>query len=711
MERLTLSEILSNMRVENLRTLTHHLGVETRATSRYVLAQKLRRHLSRRKVIREQWQFLSKDAKALWSLLDAMGGWSTLNRLGQMLLLLGVAEQNGDVRVGERSLTEILDELHRSGLVLPYHPSYLLDFYDGVGGMWLIAKETHDQLHGMGEDALASWLTQPTTYEREEAGDALAFQRDLLLLWGTIWRTPFPLLKSRNLGVRTLRRLEGVLRSTEPTYVELLRYVLAELSLLYEVDNVLYANLPANGRLSPFWTFPLSKRAFLVRKSLEALNAPERLPQNTLTEGTLFVYAGRDYLPRALDRLAKRVLSQQGREWTVGHAWLWFLQDVPDLFAYSKADLTERRIPATGDMEIASIYLLLKLLQWLGVVDLLYRGEQVVGFRASAWARCAWEGKGCEEPSGGQVVVQPSFQVLAMGPVPLAHMALLELVAERVKVEPMVVEYTLTRTAFLRAIQQGVAGGYVLEQIRKICAQSIPQNVWRSLEEWLAEMERVQVYEEGTLLEITTPEAQAEVASFAGQIPIVALEEGRFLVPASAEQKILQHLAAQGYGHRVVKSPEEALPESISVEGKERIWVKQVPPNVFVEGVLRRIAEPVDGRTWVVRAEKVQKSARTIPVRSIVQVLKKMNGGKLPNDLQKQLYLWGARLGRVRASRVVLFRFPNQESLELFLRLLRPRRLLHPLVPEQGLAIAWEKDAEKVLQQLKNLEVEVEMEG
>jgi len=708
----TLETLLHNLRAEEVDRLLTSLNIRTQVVQRKAKIQRLKQHLLKREVLRSQWKALPPEAQALWGLLHAMGGWSTVTRLEQMLLLLGIAPlEDGSVQVNGQPVRTLIDMLFQHGLVFPYSPPYFVNVYSAEGNMWLIPQEFQKVLGKAGAQALSAWLDRAVEHDRAEPGDAPGFHRDLLLFWGTTWRYPLPLLKSELLSARALRRLEGTLRFQDKMYVEFLRFILEQLFLVYEVDNTLYAEITDEGQAPPFWSLPLAKRASQIRRNLKELADLWGERRALFLKGTLFDHEIRNLFGKTLDAFANQILSQPERVWTLGHGWLWVLQSMSALFDYEEYHFLDGIALGTGEMEIATVFMLITILYWLGVVDLVYQGENLVGFRASAWASCVWKGRRCQEPQGGQIVVQPSFQVLAMGPVPLNQLAILELVADRVKVEPQVVEYMLTRKTFLQAVQKGVDGEYILKEIQRLSAQKIPQNVQRSLEEWLGELERVQMYMSGTLLYVPDPEVRHELAGLLKNRRKLELEDGHFFISKAAQGPVLDALADRGYGHKEVPSAKAELPDSITVEEGARFRVKQVPPGVYVTGVLRRIAEQEDERTWVVRPEKVRATAQVMPIRQLVKVLEEMAGGRLPQDLKKQLYMWGAHLGRVKMSRIVLLRFPSQESLNLFLKLQKPRRLVQPLAPEQGLAMAREKDVERVLEQLRALGADVEVEG
>lgn len=58
-------------------------------------------------------------------------------------------------------------------------------------------------------------------------------------------------------------------------------------------------------------------------------------------------------------------------------------------------------------------------------------------------------------PATGQMIIQPNFQILAMGPVPLSLLARLDLFAERQKVDRSAFEYHLSRESVYAAQQMG----------------------------------------------------------------------------------------------------------------------------------------------------------------------------------------------------------------------------------------------------------------
>jgi hypothetical protein len=74
-------------------------------------------------------------------------------------------------------------------------------------------------------------------------------------------------------------------------------------------------------------------------------------------------------------------------------------------------------------------------------------------------------------PAAGQIIIQPNFQILAMGPVSLSLLAKLDLFAERRKVDRHAFEYHLSRESIYAAQQVG----YAVDQVEGVPGNSHPQ--------------------------------------------------------------------------------------------------------------------------------------------------------------------------------------------------------------------------------------------
>lgn len=145
-------------------------------------------------------------------------------------------------------------------------------------------------------------------------------------------------------------------------------------------------------------------------------------------------------------------------------------------------------------------------LHWLGLVDVGFDrdSDRPVAVRISAPFRHILRGphESAERTMVGRaLVVQPNLEVLV-----LDALARLDLLAELDGfAEPRTLDraavYALTRSAFVRGLGAGWTQERVVGLLEAASGEPVPQNVYRALQDWAREFERVHVHRSATLLE------------------------------------------------------------------------------------------------------------------------------------------------------------------------------------------------------------------
>ena len=682
--------------------------------------------LTREGAVNRRWRSLKAEEKAVWGLIDRADGITSLQRLGRLVRLLGKGEEKDGQVVLEsgRPLKEVLNVLYDAALLAPYQRLWGDKSYTEYGNIWMIAAEYHKYLASAGRKALQDWLGYPLPSDRVEAASPYHFQRNLVLLWGSAWRSPLRVLRDGHLGTRDVRRvakdLEGIEdvethKEQDLPYFKVLHDMLVALGLAWETEVSFTAQLDPHGHVPAFWHKNPLSRGRLIWQATRNLDWAWQFPVRArmFLRDALYMTEEKmaDVTNRFMGVFQKIAPRQPHYFWTYGDIWLWFL-DMGKWEQIWWGLIHSLPVPfLTGEGEEMLARFWGDMVHWMGLADRLWQGERVVGFRLSDFGQALWAKGRWDFKEEGQVIVQPSFQVLAMGQAPLHHLALLEILAERVNVEHLVVEYKLDRDVVIRGVQKGLDAAYALQTLRRISTTDLPQNVLRSLEEWISESERVVVYENGVLIAVADAALLDELLKEkAFRDHVVRLNERTALVPSSLWTQIHDFLLNHRIPAETITSPEEELENSAEVTPEGIIRPRRHVTGVFLAGTINRFAEPRPDGTWVLTPQSVRQAAGHMPVAEIVALLKRLNGGPIPLEVEQNLYLWGYPFGRVQVLRLTVIRFPNPEALEVARRFLQLRNLLKPLpfAPDSGLALVDEKRLPKVLEQLAALGIEVE---
>ena len=728
MSTYTYDALLRGQRIEDLRRILQAHGQKAGKARQSTLVNRLYRRLTRADVLYETWASLSSEEQALWALIARLGQHTTYSRLVEALRALGVVrEEDNKVLIGERTVKALLDSLFEWGLVFPYREYWSpVSALDHLGGIWIIPKEAYEKLRKKVPQALLPWMTKAPTFTRVVSTDPRAISWDLIFFWGTAWRKPLRVLKSGGISKRDVKVLAEVVRARRdippeeeeglPWYLSLLLEVLVSLDMMMaEVGGEAFAFVARTGRLPDLWTRSHEEICRRVWDSLSHLSDEAFFPPEV--RSLLHMYTGWGHSVSWMSYFWKQVKNIVRREdaldFPLGALWLWLMEpvekDVPipqNLFSYYPELLK------TGEREVEAAMFMAYALHWLGMADLLYKEDALVGFRLTParelWARSPQRRA---DDASWQFLVQPSFQVLCMGPTPPEALALAEAMGERKKVERVVAEYTLERRHFLLALQAGLDGAYAIERLEALITSPLPQNVRRSLEEWVAEFDRVRVYTQGVLVEAADPDVLKRVLKRAPfKSRAVRLNERYVLVPASLVDALHQTLLAEDVYPLQVTNPAEALKACVEIDEEGHIRPKRPMMGVYVEGTLRRFAVPAGDGSWRLTQDSVREAARIMGVEALLALLEQMNGGKIPRKLKQRIYLWTAYFGRVRAERVVLLHFPHKEALQAIRSFPGLARLIRPLpfAPDSGVAQVKEQHLPKVLERLRELGIEVE---
>ncbi|MCB0086253.1 MAG: helicase-associated domain-containing protein, partial [Caldilineaceae bacterium] len=208
----------------------------------------------------------------------------------------------------------------------------------------------------------------------------------------------------------------------------------------------------------------------------------------------------------------------------------------------------------------------------------------------------------------GAIIVQPNFQVLAMGPVQFSQLAQLDLFAERQRADVGAFEYRLTRESVYAAQQSGMDASTIQQTLGQMSGGELPQNVRRTLEEWSAHHERIVFHTRVDLLQ-TADQALLtklqETAASGAQMerpltPTVALIKGL------SQKKLVTALLAAEILPVISSANPNAADASVVITETGLIQPIHRAPSLHLRGRLARVAaEDDDG--WRLTKESVRR--------------------------------------------------------------------------------------------------------
>ncbi|MEM7116431.1 MAG: helicase-associated domain-containing protein [Chloroflexota bacterium] len=282
------------------------------------------------------------------------------------------------------------------------------------------------------------------------------------------------------------------------------------------------------------------------------------------------------------------------------------------------------------------------------------------------------QGKRLEETKrdGGQIILQPNFQILAMGPVSLHLLAQLDLFAERKKAGETVFEYLLTRESVYSAQQRDMSVADVVGFLDKETLTDIPQNVRRSLQEWGAHHDRI-VFRTGvTLMQTANSELLQQLMAHKHVGQYVAREAGTAvaLVEMGKEKKLT--LALQADDKLVARSGADpsAADNSVTIQTDGLIQSVHAVPSLHLQGRVTRFTEPAE-MGWKLTEKSVAQAAGDKEKTNVILAeLKKLNRGRLSLELVAKVKAWGGYYGAATVGTYTLVEFRDRKTLKELLK-------------------------------------------
>lgn len=728
--------------VEVVKQIAATLGLrdaETKLT-KPKLVQRLLTEIPRRAGSPEFIKALSETDRAVLALTLEKGGQLASANLLPPLILAGLLPLPPSNTVDDitRKLEALLEPLLQHGLLvnltLPnsYTTRRQLRPLREIGVPPEVAQALPRQLLKAPKADLQRFAAPEPS--RVSAGDPEVLLRQLFFVWTALLRAPARRLKSGLIAKTDLRRLSRDLGLDLETQEELLRYLIALLQMvkLVQISGDAFAAVD-DDHAQRLWQQDLGAQ---LREFLMAFINLEGYPKVDM--GTVYIpgYGYNQFMCNPTKTLNHQLLAAFQQLLALS----WFSFDMlmvllnrgkPGGFAFPDAVIKslEQQLRWTGmnaggtpvlpkvtkelqDLDIAVARDLLEQWRWLGIVELGY-----VPGKELPWAvRLAPVGRAALQQEAfaingdiGQLILQPDFQVLALGPVPLVTLLGIERIAERETVQPAAVGYRLTRNSIYRALQNGASIGVICAFLSRITQQPLPQNVERTLEEWGAQHERI-IVRRDVLVVQTDAAAQLEALLADPRLSqwLQRLDERTAWADAQYTKKIQTRLWQLELLPAISKGPEADLPRSLLWE-EGRLLPRTTPTSLYVTAVVRGFAaQEADG--WRVTPVSVREAINTgLSAPEILAQIERLTGATLSPEWQTRLKAWSSHYGSAHTLQVRLLRMESAAVLAEVRGADRQlSRWLRPLEGESGLALIDDRHWEAALELLAALGVSIE---
>ena len=314
-------------------------------------------------------------------------------------------------------------------------------------------------------------------------------------------------------------------------------------------------------------------------------------------------------------------------------------------------------------------------LHQIGAVELGYSENKWRGLRTTPMSRAMLGLEPTERPTQqaedetGKLIVQPNFQLIAMGPMSLALLAQLDLFADRERADQGVFEYRLSRDSVYRAQQLGLDVANVIRFLEQYGDTELPQNVRRSLDEWAVHHERI-VFRTGvSLLQAADADLLATLMddSHTGEHIARTVAPEVALVKTSQQESLVLALIEQDILPAISPARPEAADDSVIVQEDGSVHPIHAVPSLHLHGRLSQMAEriPHKEKGWILTAASVGRAGGSKEkALRLLEELDKLHRGSLPSKLVEQIKAWGGYYGHAAAETLTLIEFRDQAALE-----------------------------------------------
>ncbi|MCB0033017.1 MAG: helicase-associated domain-containing protein [Anaerolineales bacterium] len=308
---------------------------------------------------------------------------------------------------------------------------------------------------------------------------------------------------------------------------------------------------------------------------------------------------------------------------------------------------------------------------WMGLVDLGYTKEPPVDllgnkpvdlFRLTPYGR--WLIKEGEKPAaqateGGNVIVQPTFEIVVMGPMGDDVLMSLDLFARSQKEQEHVSTFVLDKESVYQAQKLGWPVPRIIAYLEELSSRPLPQNVRRSLEEWGALQERIVIRRSVRLLETADEETAVAVEQDLADASLRRVLPTVFVSDWSAEQ-LAKRLDEARWIPLRTRPRNTTAHNSIRIDGEGNIQFTQPTPSIFARQILRGISVQTDHGRKLTKP-LVKSLVGDGPLDGLLVQLQQLNRGQLPHQLIVTLKAWTDYYGNAQQGTVTLIEFESEQ--------------------------------------------------
>lgn len=242
-------------------------------------------------------------------------------------------------------------------------------------------------------------------------------------------------------------------------------------------------------------------------------------------------------------------------------------------------------------------------------------------------------------PSNRCWLIQPNLEaVVRLGEASPAQVSLISLLAEPVSVGEHVATFRFTRSSVYYGLETGLDPDHAISVLLSSCEHPPSPAVLRTLNEWIARRERLQIHRQSVLLEF--PDSlQRDVAAEGLGVSANRVGERFLLMPSTGLSATVRSAVRTSINYR------HNTPQCLSCSPKG-VLIETQPPDLVTRKLLELWATPDESAPghWLFTQESVRAAALTgAPVETLVKTLmEKVVRHNVPSLLRFSLRAWAA---------------------------------------------------------------------
>ncbi|MCS6847302.1 MAG: helicase-associated domain-containing protein [Anaerolineae bacterium] len=300
-------------------------------------------------------------------------------------------------------------------------------------------------------------------------------------------------------------------------------------------------------------------------------------------------------------------------------------------------------------------------LWWMGLVELGYApgareagGENVAPVAFCLTPAGAWLIGSGDPPafveSGGKLIVQPNFTVLALEPISDTVLSDLDHFAESQGGE-RVIAYHLTRESLYRGQQSGWNAARAIAFLEAHQGGPIPANVRRSLEEWEAAHRRITFHRSACVVQFADAEAEQALADMLAPFEPQAIGARFRLIEGRDAAEVASALREAGWAPVLQPAGDQATENALRAGDDGEVTFTQPAPSVYALGKLAQFAElPPAGEGHSNSARITGASVRVamsagMSLDQLLATLAELHAGPIPIALEEKIRAWAKFFG------------------------------------------------------------------